>query len=435
MDKRLGKGRTLRTGALADSATGIHSSSAQRPRLARSLRDVTKLLRNTLSPCRILPILWVGCLLAYVGSFGEIPTFKVIAWVVAAVSAFSLGAAIDFNVRVKNASSNSLSSIAFVCIALFPIQIFYLYQCALLITSQGLVGYLVNVRLAALSGEPLIDNYTFFLQINTTLSLLTIFGLATILLDDAKRIKCAAHEKYKIIFYTVCVVTLMASIIDGSRSFFLVTIFSLAALNLATGRLSVNRLAIISIAVFVIFTATFSLFRPEAEDFDLVGLIRQSLVYLCGSLGSMDPVLSDEITVYWQDVERISNKLTTIGLPFHNYDLSELKADYTDLPYDLSTNVYSAFGLYYQYLGVFGGMVALMAIGVVSGVSYKNRLKSPLCLSIYCAIWPAIILTPFHDYFAQQGYSILKLAIYILLLRAICSLGRAAFVRVPVQAR
>lgn len=394
-----------------------------------------KLLRSTLAPCRILPILWAGCFLAYVGSFGEIPSVEVTAWVAAAVSVFSLGASVDFRVRVGSGFDTSLSSITFICIALFPIQIFYLYQCALLMTSQGLVLYLVNVRLAALSGAPLIDNYTFFLQINTTISLLAIFGLATILLGDVKRNKRTAHAKYKVILYTLYFVTLMASLIDGSRSFFLVNLLSLAALNLATGRLSVKRLGLISVAVFLIFTATFSIFRPEAEDFDLVALIRQSLVYLCGSLGSMDPVISNKITIYWQDVEAISNKLSAIGLPFRNYDLSELKAEYTDLPHDLSTNVYSAFGLYYQYLGFFGGIITLMAIGIVSGVSYRNRLRSPLCLSIYCALWPAIVLTPFHDYFVQQGYSIVKLVIYVFLLQAISLMGRAAFASVPVQAR
>ena len=376
--------------------------------------DAHALQKNALSPARLMVIVWAICLLAYPISFGESPTFRVVAWVVAMVSIFSGSASIDpFGLKFRPYRGFSVRVIRNVCFLLLPIQIYYLSLCLTLVFSNGgLANYLVSVRLAALSGEPLVENYTFYLQINMTIALLSLFGLARILL-----IREEPH--YKTNFYFCYISTILASLIDGSRSFFIVCLFSIVALNLSVGKLSIRRLVSIIIFMLVFFTVTFALFRQEARGSSTVELIRYTLLYLCGTIGSLDPVLRDEIPIFWTTLESLSNKLNAIGLPFPSYELSELKADYVDLPYGFSSNVFSAFGLYYHYMGILGSFVFVAVTGWISGIVYRNRFNSALLLTVFSLIWPAIVLSPFHDFFLQQGYAIIKVAIYIYLINRV----------------
>jgi oligosaccharide repeat unit polymerase len=372
-------------------------------------------LKNILAPGRLMLLVWTLSVLSYCVFFNELPTPQVLGWVAGLVLLFFLSSNIDAGqVTLQAFRVGRVVVVRNACLVLVPFQLFYLYQCVLIVVSSGgLANYLPAVRAAALSGTPLIPGYEFYLQINTTMVLLSLFGLAFISLTNEE-------TEYKKQFYIVYVISLAASIIDASRSAFIVGLLALIALNLAAGKLSAKRMLFSTVVVFTGFTVTFSLFRAVI-DTDALSTVRWVFVYVCGSLKSMDPVLSGRMPVYWFEILSISNKLSAIGLPLPTYNLLDLKWDYVDLPYGFSTNVFSAFGLYYYNMGFVGSILFMAAIGWISGRIFRSRLNSPFLLTAYALIWPAIVLTPFHDYFVQQGYALLKLAIYIFLLRVIHS--------------
>lgn len=361
-----------------------------------------------------MAVVWIVCIFMYTITFEELPTFRVVIWVSVMVLVFSIGAIVDpWQLKPRSYEPGHLIFIRNVCILLLPFQLSYLYECLALLFSYGTIGtYLQAVRLAALSREPLIEDYAFYLQINTTLSLLSLFGIAVALLFSD-------YRGYKKQFYFFYLLTMVVSVIDGSRSVFMVGMLALAAINLATGHLKATLLLTYGAVMFLVFVLTFSLFRFGGEDIDFIESVRFSLVYICGTVGLMDPALTDSALVYWQDLEAVSNKLAAIGLPVETYDLKSLQADYFELPLGFNGNVYSAFGVYYQYMGILGSIVFVVVTGWLCGVLYRNRQRSPAALTYYSLFWPAIVLTPFHDYFIQQGYSILKLSIYIFLLRVL----------------
>lgn len=373
------------------------------------------MLKNLLAPGRLMFIVWALSILSYWVVFGEMPTPHVLSWVAGLVLLFFVSSNIDSGqVTLKPFRLRRVALVRNICLVLFPFQLFYLYQCTLLLINTGSVAsYLLAVRAAALSGTPLMAAYAFYVQINTTIALLSAFGLACILLTDEER-------KYKTQFYAFNAISLAASIIDASRSALIVGLLTLVALNLATGKLNPKRMILFMLFAFAAFIGTFSLFR-QVINTNVLGITRWAFVYVCGSLGSMDHVLSGRMPIYWLDIETISNKLSATGLPFPHYQLLESKSDYVNLPHGFSTNVFSAFGLYYYYMGLVGSIAYVAVIGWFSGRIFRSRLNSPFLLTVYALLWPAIVLTPFSDYFVQQSYSLAKLAIYVILMRAVQS--------------
>jgi oligosaccharide repeat unit polymerase len=363
-----------------------------------------------LSPGWLMAIIWGICLALYPVGFNELPSVRVSIWIFLMVSFFALGCSLEnFSVVSAPSEFRHLNAARLLCFSLVPFQIYYLYLCSCqIIAYGGLASYMVAVRVAALGGEPLIDGYSFFLQINMTVFLISLYSIGGLLISNGS----AASRRQFYVFYFL---TMASSIIDASRSFFIVSVFSILAMNLTVGTLSIRRLTFISLGLLATFSATFSLFRLEARDSDAIDILRYLFVYLCGSIGSLDAALSNGAIVFWQVLESLSNKLNFLGFPVPTYDLKSLKADYTDLPFGFSTNVYSAFGIYYKYLGLTGSFIFVLTSGFGSGFLYRRRLCSPIYLTCFSLIWPAIVLSPFHDFFLQQAYSILKLLLYSVL--------------------
>src|SRR5271167_639138 len=97
---------------------------------------------------------WTLSVLSYRVLFSEWPTPQVLSWVFGLVLLFSLSSNIDAGqVAFKAFRVGRVVVMRNTCLVLLPFQLFYLYQCALLVVSSGgLANYLPEVRAAALSG-------------------------------------------------------------------------------------------------------------------------------------------------------------------------------------------------------------------------------------------------------------------------------------------
>lgn len=384
--------------------------------------------RALLDPSRLQLLIWAAALGSYLVSFAELPSASVLAWVGLLAGCFSAGAALAIRVAQNSTAESRCervvpgAAVRKAACVLFLAQVYYAYQTVLAAQAHGgLVSYLTAVRLAALGGEPIIEHYTVYLQVNTVQLVLLQFAIASTLL----RGDSAEHRKLPYFMYGF---TLLATLADGSRSVFITGLLSLLALHLAAGKLKATTLVWVLGITSAVFALTFTVFRADALDFDFGDLARIPLVYYSGSLGSMAPVLSGSMHIYWFDIESVSNKLSALGLPFPSFELAELRSDYVDLSRGHYTNVFSAFGLYYDYMGVAGSIAFVLIVGAICGFAFRLRRASPLGMTAYGLMWAAVVLMPFHDYFVGQVYTFVKL-LFCLAIIQLASAGQPGTAR------
>lgn len=376
-----------------------------------------------LAPNRLLIVVWLAAITLYSIAFKSLPSFIVVSWVALMLLTFSIGGSI---VAPRNfiytGSRGNISVIKNIIVLLLPFEFLYIQQCIVVaMESGGIAPFLLAMRRASLAGEPLIPGSRFYLQINAILSMLALYGISVSLFSPTT----SKTSSYKKLFYLVYIIVLLSSVMDGSRSILIAGVLNLLALNLAYGRLSFKSLSIFLIGMLLVFSITFSLFRSDAGNNNFVSALNFTFVYASGSVGSMQFALQRDVEVFWQDLENLSNKLSSLGLPTPTFELTELKMDFVDLPGGIyQTNVFSAFAIYYQYFGLIVGVYFAFFIGWLSALVYRCRLKSPLTMTIYAFFWSAVVLSVFHDYFLSTFYMTLKLLILAFMMSVFAAMKR-----------
>ncbi len=376
-----------------------------------------------LIPNRLLGVVWLVAIILYSISFRSLPSFVVASWVAGVILAFSVGSRIKYPRQcISIGSMNDISALRIMIFILLPFEVMYILQCIFIaVESGGIASLLIAMRRASLAGEPLIPGSRFYLQINTILMMLSLYGISVSLFYPATS-KVGTYKKQ---FYVIYIITVLSSVMDGSRNMFISGVLYLLALNLAYGRLSVKSLSFYMIGIFFVFSLTFSAFRGDAGSKSFLDTANYTFVYASGSVGSMQFALQRDVEVFWQDLESLSNKFHSLGLPTPHFELTELRMDFVDLPGGTyQTNVFSAFAVYYQYLGYVVGIYFIFFLGWFSGLLYRSRLKSPFLMTTYSFFWAAIVLSVFHEYFLSTFYMTVKLMILIFLTSTFTAMKR-----------
>lgn len=376
-----------------------------------------------LVPNRLLCMVWMVAIILYSISFRSFPSFIVLSWVAVVILAFSVGSLINVPRRFFSiGAKNNISALRNLVFILMPFELFYILKCVFLTAEYGgITSFLFAIRQASLTGDPLILGSRFYLQINSILLMLCLYGISVSIFYPAT----SKTRAYKRQFYVIYIITMLSSVMDGSRSIFIAGVLYLLALNLAYGHLSVKLLSFYFIGMLFVFSLTFSVFRGDAGSKSFLDAANYTFVYVSGSVGSMQFALQKDVEVFWQDLESLSKKLFSIGLPVPNFEMTELRMDFVDLPGGVyQTNVFSAFAIYYQYFGYIVGVYFSFFLGWFSGIVYRSRLKSPFLMTIYSFFWAAIVLSVFHDYFLLTFYMTVKLFILVFLINAFAEIKR-----------
>lgn len=331
-------------------------------------------------------------------------------------------------------SSTPVPGLGIAVCVLSAVSIYYAFQVATYILGSGVGALaLAEIRQAALNGEPVIANGNALItivQMNFCLSLLGYTYDRRTGQPQRNVTAKAANKKVQRRtrgFFVCAALSLVISLLDGSRAFFLMGAMCIVFSQLIIGVYPLRRAVMFAVIFVIVFSVTFPFVRPEVESaFDG---FKYTMIYFAGGVGSLGHALSGEVHVYWQDFEAIMNKIGSVVPGVGGYDLTVLRMDMIDIADGLQTNVYTALGVYHEYLGIMTAPFALLVGGVLTylGRLARHRAGFAFTYAFYAA---ATVLSLFHEYYLATSYLLLKVAALVLLLRVLgtsCSIVRGFF--------
>ena len=404
-------------------------------KLNSSKKMSDKNIRITNCPACIFVGVWTIAILIYSLVFEVIST-SVLIYILLFACFFVTGATLASTFRYKRnfPHTTSASKLAFIASILVFINLFYALQVFILLLNSGSVPQaFVEIRQSALQGAPVIKNTFFYININQLLFGISAFGYVLVKRNkiepsniDGKASTKNNKSRLSHVFMVGVLTSLFVALLDGSRSFFLSALLALLFILYELAIVKLRQIIVLLLLVIIIFSATFSFFRPDAGD-DLGVGFKYFALYFSGGLGSLDHVIAGDVKVFWNDLESVANKIGYLGLPFGGYDLTT-PMDYVDLPDGYGTNVYTSLGVYYDYMGYFSLFFALFIGGLTQYFCWLSK-RSALGLFVYSFCLSAIVLSIFHDYFVSFGYFVLKIFLVLFgirILERFC--GGVAFV-------
>lgn len=394
-----------------------------------------KNIRIANCPACIFIGIWTTAILIYSLVFDAI-SIRVFIYILLFTCFFVMGSTLASTFRYKRnfPHTTSVSKLAFIVSILVFINLFYALQVFIFLLNSGSVSQAFSeIRQSALQGAPVIKNTFFYININQLLFGISAFGYVLVKknkskpsnIDSQASIK-SNKDRLSYMFMIGVLTSLFVSLLDGSRSFFLSALLALLFILYELAIVKLRQIIVLLLLVIILFSATFSFFRPDTGD-DLGVGFKYFALYFSGGLGSLDHVIAGDVKVFWNDLESVANKIGYLGLPFGGYDLTT-SMDYVDLPDGYGTNVYTSLGVYYDYMGYFSLFFALFVGGLTQYFCWLSK-RSALGLFVYSFCLSAIVLSIFHDYFVSFGYFVLKIFLVLFgirILERFC--GGVAFV-------
>lgn len=315
-----------------------------------------------------------------------------------------------FGSRFKIASTKSIipseNLLRQSCKILFLITLIYSLQMIMHILSfDSLATAFLDIRRANLSGEPVVRFYNFYIGIA---QLLLGIGILGYLVNYYK----FNNINNKIYLFSIGL-SLISSLFDGSRSFLLTGVIWFLVLSVLINNLKLKTLIIYLVIILILFSITFSIFRPIGDD--LVTGFKYTGIYISGGVGALESAIKNQIIVYWQDLESILNKFALLGLPIGGYDLTQLKIDFVYLDNEYQTNVFTALGVYIQYFSYFALFIGFI-IGFIGGYLSFLARRNLIGRFLYSLFICSIVLSLFHDYILSFSYYVFKIFVVLIIL-------------------
>lgn len=386
---------------------------------------------NVCRPDHLFAYTWGFAVLGYTFAFA-FPSLEVLLWISCFAIFFWVGSIsahlipIDLRAPSRTRPDGLLVAVWF----LSGISLYYSFLVFSYIMNSG-IGFLAlaEIRQAALGGEPVIADGNVLItavQMNFCLSLLGyIYEKAQASANVESAASRAAvesgiiapHSRAARRFLIVAIVSLLISLLDGSRSFLLMGGICVVIAQLVIGVYRVRRAVMFFAAFVTVFSVTFPIVRPEVESaFDG---FRYTMVYFAGGIGSLDYALGNAVRVYWQDYEAIANKVSALLPSVGGYDLSGLRMDMVNIGNDLQTNVFTSLGVYHEYLGwAFTMIFALIAGAALAWIGRLARHR-PGYLFVYSFYAAATVLSLFHEYYLATSYLLMKVGVVMILIAAL----------------
>lgn len=383
-------------------------------------------------PDHLLVSAWAVAVIGYALAFA-VPSVGVMVLISAFVICFWFGAISAYLIPVKRRSAVQQRPPGLVMAVLFfsGVSAYYASLVLSYIAGSG-IGFLAlaEIRQAALGGEPVIANGNTLItavQMNFCLALLGyIYEKKASQRPDQgtdHRVR-SRHARAARWFIISAVFSLVISLLDGSRSFLLMGGICVVISQLIIGVYRVRMAALFLLAFITVFSVTFPIVRPEVES-SLDGF-RYTMVYFAGGIGSLEFALNGASRVYWQDYEAIMNKIGSIVPIVGGYDLTTLRMDMVDISSELRTNVYTALGVYNEYLGWFLSLIFAFCAGATISLMGRLARHNAARLFIYSFYASATVLSLFHEYYLSTSYLLLKVGVVMLLVGCCASAARFA---------
>lgn len=373
-------------------------------------------------PDHLFASAWGFAVLGYTFAF-NVPSVEVMVWITLFAIFFWCGAICSYLVPlpVRVPAQVRPSGLVAAVVVLSAASVYYAFQVVSYIVGSGIgVLALAEIRQAALGGDPVIANGNALItavQMNFCLALLGYIYEKLALQKQRQSVPATSTlqgSRRARRFFMCAVASLLISLLDGSRAFFLMGMICIVISQLIIGVYRVRMAVLFFIAFVTIFSVTFPFVRPEVKS-SFEGF-KYTMVYFAGGIGSLDYALAGTVRVYWQDFEVIMNKLGGFLPGVGGYDLTTLRMDMVDVAPGLQTNVYTALGVYNEYLGI---ATAPFAVLMGALLTYVGRLarRSAGHLFVYAFAAAATILSLFHEYYLATSYLLFKVSVVVILLK------------------
>lgn len=313
-----------------------------------------------------------------------------------------LGRGSGIRLNVKCIPFNLLAFIAFLFV-LFVL--FYIFLMAREILSFSSISEgMLFIRLSSLSGEYVISNYPMYVNVIQISSAFSMFCLIY---------SKVAGWRWRFLFFCLLFsISVISSLFDGSRSFFILGFFWFLIVLVLMGIIGVKLLIILVVFFLVLFALTFSIFRPVDSSL-FVGFSYLAL-YFSGGVGALLSAISFDVDLGWQTVDLMVNKFKVLF--YSEQRIVVEQNEFTYLEGGLKTNVYTALGIYWQYFGFYTFLLSLL-YGFIGGVLSASARTNVMALWMYTLFLCTVGLSVFSDYFITYGYFVIKFLIFYFALR------------------
>jgi len=197
------------------------------------------------------------------------------------------------------------STLAFLVSILIFINLFYALQVFnFLLNSDSVAQAFVEIRQSALQGAPVINGIFFYVNANQLLFGISVFGYILLkrnknelsIVDNRAGIK-NNQGRLSYVFMTGILISLLVTLLDGSRSFFLSALLALLFILYELSIIKLRQIIAFLMLFIILFSATFSFFRPEAGN-DLYEGFEYFALYFSGELGSLDHVITGDVNFF-----------------------------------------------------------------------------------------------------------------------------------------
>lgn len=365
------------------------------------LRTKSSLVGLLLSPIFLISMTWGGAsLLGAIFSDGidiEVWVFVTLFYI-----AFCIGILISKVVLVKSSISSGCQNYQVHYLFLMILTLVNAYYFLQIIFQVLTIGpqFFYLYRMSVIEGSALIPYYSFHIGV-----LQITFGLSTYLLVS----RLSEYESSMFFLYLVTLFTLILTLVDGSRSFFMMGIVTFISLLLYARKIKLSHAIFSLVIISILFILSFSVIRGTEDSF-IVGL-DYLIVYLSGGIRALNFVVNGSVEVPWGDLLSINNKFHSIGLSSAYYNVKNMPLEFIDYNEYYQTNVFTALGVYYSSFG-YAFLLYAFLFGLVSQFLYSRFLNRVSAFSIFCYVIfiNAIVFSVFHDYTINLAYYLLKVS-------------------------
>lgn len=365
------------------------------------IRTKSGLVALLLSPIFLISMTW-GCASLLGAIFSDGIDIEVWVFVTLFYIAFCIGILISKLIPVKYSISSGCQNYQVHYLFLMILTLVNAYYFLQVIFQVLTIGpqFFFLYRMSVIEGNALIPFYSFHIGI-----LQVTFGLATYLLVR----RMSEYEGRMFFLYLVTLFTLILTLADGSRSFFMMGIVTFISLLLYTRSIKLSH-AVFSLAIIsILFILSFSFIRGTEDSF-LVGL-DYLIVYLSGGIRALNFVVNGSVVIPWGDLLSINNKFHSIGLSSAYYNVKDMSLEFIDYNEYYQTNVFTALGVYYRSFG-YAFLLYVFLFGLASQFLYSRFLNRVSVFSVFCYLIfiNAIVFSVFHDYTINLAYYLLKVS-------------------------
>ena len=217
-----------------------------------------------------------------------------------------------------------------------------------------------------------------------------------------------------------------ANLIDGARSNVVVSVIVCFLMIYYKRKIELRLLILFGLVFAFLFVLSSIIFRQH-EDINAESIIegfRYLILYSFGAVESMKYAFDGTISTYWGDYDQIVKKIFSQDMALSMGAKSSFIPDYSPTLWDdKSTNVYSAYAVYFDYFG-FMSIVFIFLKAVVISLLYKLRESNQYFEMVYFFLAACLPLSLFHDYFLTIGVLALYAVVLLFLSNRVLNLKK-----------